>query len=451
MLDDSEKKFGEEQAHTEPSAEMNTSGAESNAAPQDPVMELPEIPGPVLQAAPVYPESQSQTADPAHRSESGWKKFAAAVALVAVGAGVGSATTWGFARQFVQSSMPIGYKLNQSTGAQTVAAVPGTGTNVIPGIYQRVSPAVVAIHVKITRGYQRGEASGSGFVVDSKGYILTNNHVIEGGTDISVEFVDGTVLKGTVVGADARRDLAVVKVDPGNRSLVTATLGDSDAVQVGELAIAIGSPFDQEFTVTAGIISAINRDLQEENNPWTIQGGIQTDAAINPGNSGGPLLDGNGNVIGINTLIETGDSGVRANVGIGFAVPINAAKEILPTLMSGKAVEYAFLGINPQPLTPALVKQFNLSVDAGVYVNSVTPDSPADVAGLVPARVAQNGTVRTMGDIITAMDGKAIKKPDDVYNFIAAKKVGDTITLTVLRGKETLTLKATLAARPKDQ
>ncbi|MDB4893980.1 MAG: serine proteinase, partial [Firmicutes bacterium] len=299
----------------------------------DPMMELPEIPGAGL-AEPLFPAQAAEP--PARKSASGWKLFTAGLALVAVGAGVGSATTLGLSSKIQRSMLPIGYTGAIST-PRTVSAqsTPEGGVSVIPGIYQRVSPSVVAINVTTTRGRRTGQATGTGFVVDSKGYIMTNAHVVDGATQIQVKFVDGTILDAKLVGSDTYQDMAVIKVDPGNRGMIAATLGDSDKVQVGELAVAIGTPFQQEFTVTAGIVSALNREVSEGTSSFTIKGAIQTDAAINPGNSGGPLINGNGEVIGINTLIDTGNTGINGNIGIGFALPINAAKTILPKLITG--------------------------------------------------------------------------------------------------------------------
>lgn len=412
--------------------------------PQDPMMELPEIP--VIEAQNENPGvSEEPPAAPPKHSRSGWKLFAAGVALVAVGGGIGSATTWWLARRYLDSRLPIGVA-SQSAGVPVSQTVP-EGSSVIPQVYRQVSPSVVQIETQTQRGLQQGTGTGSGFVVDANGYILTNNHVIDGASSITVKFVDGTALQGQVVGKDKFKDLALVKVNPDGRQLVAVTLGDSDKVQVGELAIAIGSPFGQEFSVTAGIVSAVNRSIQEDSS-WTISGAIQTDAAINPGNSGGPLLNDRGEVIGINTMIETGTSGVRGNVGIGFAVPINAAKEIIPTLMEGKQTEYPWLGIVMTDLTADYAQQLDISAKEGVIVMDVVAGSPAETAGLKAAAVTRRQQV-VSADVVTAIDGQAVKTSDELSKLIAGKKVGDTVQLTVVRGKETLTLSAKLGSRPE--
>lgn len=427
---------------------------QEQAAPETPViveepiaaaMELPEIPvTPVIyEGVPLPPPHE-----PKARKRGGWKWFAAAVALVAVGAGVGSATTWTLAQQYMKAKTPIGYEL-QSSGAKPVAqSVSEVGASVVPAIYKQVGPSVVSIVVSSGRGFSQAQGQGSGFVVDPRGYVLTNNHVIDGAKSINVKFVDGTSLPAKVIGTDPRKDLAVLQIDPGNRSLVVAPLGDSSKVDVGELAVAIGNPFGQEFTVTAGIVSALNRDIEEENG-MVIPGAIQTDAAINPGNSGGPLLNANGEVIGINTAID-GSAGVRGNVGIGFAVPINAAKEILPTLMSGQKVQYPFLGVELRDLTEQAAKVLGTQETQGAVIWNVVADSAAAKAGLKAPTADASGFV-TAADVVVEIDGKQITSADDLVKYVSSKKVGDAISMVVLRGGEKLTLQATLGARPDNQ
>ena len=419
------------------------------AAAADPALELPEIPAAAPQPQPpyyMYPPQFAQQQQPPRRS--GFLTFVAAIALVAVGAGIGAGTTWGLNRYMGQNNDPIGYSFMQSSGVKAISqTTPEVGASVIPGIYRKVGPAVVKIDTVARRGSQTGSGTGSGVVVDARGYILTNHHVIDGATDISVEFIDGTTLPGKVMGFDRYKDLAVVKVDPGGRSLVAAPLGDSEAVEVGELAIAIGSPFDQSFTVTAGIVSAINREVQEGDSLYTIRGVIQTDASINPGNSGGPLLNANGEVIGINTLIETGGTGLRANVGIGFAVPISAAKAILPKMIAGEDIQYPWLGVTLYPVDKDLANEFKLAVSEGAMIGSVTKGTPAEKAGLKPATIRRQA-IAEVGDIVVEVDGKPVKNDEDLRQYILTKQVGDKINLIVARGKERVTVPVTLEARP---
>jgi len=410
----------------------------------NPVDELPEIPAPADAAAPV-PEVSGRRSGSKNGS---WKMFAAAVALVAIGAGVGSATTYTLASKFGKSSTPIGWTeaTPSAKSAKTVAASPITAgpDNVIPEIYRRVSPSVVEIDVKVSGRFTRGTQSGSGFVVDPKGYILTNNHVVEGGSKFTVNFVDGTSLDAKLVGTDKYKDLAVLKVDPGSHSLVPAVLGDSDTVQIGELAVAIGSPFGQNHSVTSGIVSGLNREIQEDTNSVTIPGAIQTDAAINPGNSGGPLLNASGEVIGINTAIE---SPTRGSVGIGFAIPINAAKAILPTLLAGQNVQYPWMGVRLTDMTKEYAQQLDSTQTTGALILQVYQNSPAAKAGLKNPRIDINGDFYT-ADIVTAVDGKAIKTAQELTTLVQSHKVGDTLSLTVVRGNQTVNLKVTLDAKP---
>jgi len=417
-------------------------------AAEDPVMALPEIPLAAEGAGSEQRHYADASEPPRNGRSGGWRRFAAALALVAMGAGVGSATTWGLTRSTQEEKLPIGVKADEQTTTIPVASVSDVN-GLLPAIYKKVVPSVVMLSVTTDNGWLRGTSTGSGFVVDASGYILTNYHVIDDARSIQVKFYDGTILAGEVVGTDRYQDLAVVKVDPGDRGLVPVTLGDSDAVQVGELAVAIGSPFGQEFTMTAGIVSAVDRQVQEANNPFAIPGAIQTDAAINPGNSGGPLLNSRGEVIGINTLIETGSTGLQANVGIGFAVPINAAKNALPKLMKGERVEHPWLGVSMGTMSQALAQQIGSTVTEGALVSDVYDDSPAEKAGLRPAAFNRRGEL-VSADVIIQVDDVTVKEADDVVEYVQKKKVGDTITLKVVRGSETLTLTATLAARPSD-
>jgi S1-C subfamily serine protease len=368
-----------------------------------------------------------------------WKKAIAAVALVVVGAGAGAATTAGMMRQYMKERTPIGVPENWLTKTTPVAQTIQEGTTVVTDVYKRVGPSVVSLDVRTARG----GATGSGFVVDPAGYILTNHHVIEGARSIKVHFLDGTMLDGTVVGSDQFQDLAMVKVDPGNRTLVAAPLGDSDKTQVGELAIAIGAPFGVENTVTAGIISGLNRELEEPG--VKIKGVLQTDAAINPGNSGGPLLNARGEVIGINTAIE---GPVQGNVGIGYAVPINTAKELLPELKQGNKV-YPWLGVQLDDLDEQKAKQLRMNITEGAIVVDVLEGTPAEKAGLQPPAATPRG-VYVQADVIVSVDGKPVKNAQDLIDHIRSKKVGDTVSLEVVRGTQRLTLSATLAPRPAE-
>jgi S1-C subfamily serine protease len=318
-------------------------------------------------------------------------------------------------------------------------------------IYKRDAPGVVFIHASITQQsqspfdlfptQQQGEATGSGFVIDKSGNILTNAHVIEGANKITVSFGNKDAVPARVVGRDVSNDLALIKVDPSGLKLRPLTLGDSSTVQVGDPTIAIGNPFGLDRTLTTGVVSALQRQIQAPNG-FTIEHVIQTDAALNPGNSGGPLLDAAGRVIGINSQIATGADG-SGNVGIGFAVPINTAKKVLPQLEKGN-VERGYLGITGATIRPSM----NLAVDKGVLVQAVAPGSGAAKAGIKGAQATGAGQPSAGGDIITKVDGKQISGIDQLRKLVSDKNPGDKVTLTVLHGGQTRDVEVTLGSPP---
>src|SRR3954447_8427435 len=327
-------------------------------------------------------------------------------------------------------------------------------------IYKRAAPGVVFIRAQVVQqtpspydfGFpqeQRGEATGSGFVIGRDGTILTNAHVVARATHVAVQFADRHVVDARILGRDESTDLAVLKVSATPSELQPLSLGSSGGVQVGDPTIAIGNPFGLERTLTTGVVSATRRTIQAPNG-LQINGVIQTDAAINPGNSGGPLLDATGRVIGINSQIATGGSG-GGNVGIGFAIPIDTAKHLLPQLEKTGKVDRGFLGIEDPLTIDDSLSDLNLPVDHGVLVQTVTPGSLADKAGIqggdIVARVAGND-VRLGGDIITAVDGKKVSTGDDLVNEIARKKQGDKVTIDVVQDRRKQTVQVTLAARP---
>jgi S1-C subfamily serine protease len=294
---------------------------------------------------------------------------------------------------------------------------------------------------------QQGTATGSGFVVGKDGYILTNSHVVEGASSVKVRFTEnGDFVPADVKGRDASSDLAVLKVDPSKANLRPIPLGNSDDAQVGDPVIAIGNPFGFTRTVTTGIVSALQRQIDAPNG-FTIDHVIQTDAAINPGNSGGPLLDANGKVIGINSQIATGGSG-NGSVGIGFAIPINTAKKLLPRLEKGEKVQRPFIGVTTAPVTNSLAHDLNLPTTSGALVQNVTKGSPADKAGLKAGTTQTSDGLTIGGDIIVGVDGKKIKKPADVLSALSGKKPGDQVTLEYYRGRSKKSVKLTLANRP---
>jgi S1-C subfamily serine protease len=324
-------------------------------------------------------------------------------------------------------------------------------------IYQELRPAVVEI-TSTQQGRSpfepSGTASGSGIVVDDQGTILTNNHVVADATNLEVTFSDGTTASAQVVGTDPGSDLAVIRADVSGEKLTPAPLGDSDAIRVGDPVLAIGQPFELEGTLTQGIVSATGRTYSEGQSTRPIRNMIQTDAAVNPGNSGGPLIDCQGEVIGINTALDN-PTGQDVNVGIAFAVPINTAKRSLSDMEAGKTVSHPWLGIAGEDVTPALASDLDLSVESGAYVTLVSAGSPAQEAGLQGAFRSESEAQRSGsqpqagGDVIVAVDGHDITGVDDLASYLdTQKKVGDTVTLKVNRGGQEMTLEATLAEWP---
>jgi S1-C subfamily serine protease len=326
-------------------------------------------------------------------------------------------------------------------------------------IYDQIAPSVVSINV-IARvggeaaldGFNDGlaEGTGTGFIVDNQGHIVTNNHVVDGAVQIEVNFFDGRIVRGEVVGLDPDSDLAVVKVDVPAETLQPIALADSDELFVGQSVVAIGSPFGQSWTMTTGIISALNRTIQGLGD-FSIGSVIQTDAAINPGNSGGPLVNLQGEVIGVNAQII---SQTRSNTGIGFAIPVNLVKRVYPSLIETGDVDYSYLGISGGRVTLAQIEALGLPNDAqGVVVNTVEPSGPAAQGGLRAASGERDidGIPAFMSvDIITAIDGTPVRGMPDLVAYLAANTApGQTVNLTVIRdGRETLTIPVTLASRP---
>jgi S1-C subfamily serine protease len=297
-----------------------------------------------------------------------------------------------------------------------------------------------------------GIATGSGFLIDNEGHILTNNHVVEGATKVEVRLGSSdTSHTAEVVGADPATDVALLKIDVPASQQHPLSLGNSAQVKVGDPVVAIGNPFGLDRTVTAGIVSALQRQIQAPNG-FSISHVIQTDAAINPGNSGGPLIDSEGRVIGINSQIQTG-GGNDGNVGIGFAVPINTAREVAEQIEQHGEVKHAYLGINGGSVTPAVAKALKLPVDKGVLINEVVKDGPADKAGVEGGdteATIEGAQVTLGGDIITEIDGKPIGSMEDVINAVNSAQPGEKMELTLLRGdNETKHVTVTLGTRPK--
>lgn len=333
----------------------------------------------------------------------------------------------------------------------------------LANLYERANPSVV--NIEVVSGFHRAtdiiDSSGSGFVYDDQGHIVTNAHVVRNAEEVIVTFSMGYVATAEVIGVDDYSDLAVIKVDPSEVPLVPLPLGDSNLLQVGQRVVAIGNPFGLQGSMTTGIISALGRSLPSAELLDTSYAGysnpsiIQIDAAVNPGNSGGPLLNSQGEVVGVNTAIRTENGGFQ---GIAFAVPSNTLRRVIPQLIEGGAVRYSWLGIST-PSTPRGSFNLGLVADAlglpvrqGVLISEVFADSPADRAGL------QSGTQRSVvrgveipvdADVIVAINGSTVNDIDDLVAYLVENtSPGDVVTLTIVRGNQTLDLDVTLGVRP---
>ena len=320
-------------------------------------------------------------------------------------------------------------------------------------VYRSASPAVVNI-TTIAMAYDfflnpvANEGTGSGAIIDRSGHILTNFHVIDGARRLEVTLADGSKWPARPVGADPSNDLAVVKIDAPVEKLTVIPLGDSAKLLVGQKVLVIGNPFGLDRTLTVGIVSSVGRSIRADNGRL-IRGIIQTDAAINPGNSGGPVLNSSGEVIGVSTAIFSPSGG---SVGVGFAVPINTAKRIIPELINRGYVARPYLGIAGHEIVPALVQALRLPVKEGIMVVEVTPGSPAQRAGIRGGeRAVQVGNmiVRVGGDIITEVDQVKVRTFEELSDFIDAKQPGDTVALTFNRQGKLNVVEVRLRERPR--
>lgn len=324
-------------------------------------------------------------------------------------------------------------------------------------IYNQVSPSVVAISVAkdVSQTTPFGQQSGverglgSGFVIDSAGYIVTNDHVVDGANSIEIAFVDGTLARARVVGLDPDSDIAVLQVqDVPSSELQPVDFGNSDELFIGETVLAIGSPFGERWTLTSGIVSGVDRVISALSN-FSIGGAIQTDASINPGNSGGPLLDLDGHVVGVNAQIASSSG---SNSGVGFAIPANLVERVAHQLIDKGYVEYSYLGISGGDLSLDAIEQLNLPNDTrGVLVGEATAGGPAARAGLNTAEFNGDSSNQTLksADVITAINDHPLLGMADLIAYLANDtQPGDKVTLTVLRGGEQMSIDVTLTPRP---
>ena len=320
----------------------------------------------------------------------------------------------------------------------------------ITNLYERVGPSVVHIASEIVTmdfffGPMASEGTGSGFVWDDAGHIVTNYHVIEDASRIEVIFSDESQVEAEVVGVDPRNDLAVLRVNPASTRLQPLALSTADTIRVGQRAIAIGNPFGLDRTLTTGVVSALGRLLETETGDY-IFNVIQTDAAINPGNSGGPLLNLAGEVVGVNSAISTSTG---TNSGVGFSIPVNAVRRVVPALVATGEYHYTYMGVRMSELDLATQEALGLPQVAGAYMTEVTPGAPAATAGLRGSGISDLGELLPGGDLIIAADGRPINNPDDLISFLVFQtEVGQTISLTIIRDGQQIDVPLTLGQRP---
>jgi S1-C subfamily serine protease len=315
------------------------------------------------------------------------------------------------------------------------------GATAVGEIYKRTNDGVV--YVQADSG-----ASGSGFVIDDQGHILTNAHVVAGAGKIEVKIGDSEdAVKAELIGDDPSSDVALLDVDADASSLHPLQMGEPSALEVGDPVVAIGNPFGLDRTVTSGIVSALQREIQAPNG-FSISDVIQTDAAINPGNSGGPLLDGSGRVIGINSQIASQSGG---NDGVGFAVPIDTATEVADALLTDGEVKHAYLGITGADVTAEIARALDLGVTEGAMVSDAVQGGPADQAGIRGASEEASIAGQPFpadGDVIVAVDGKSVSSMEDVIAAVDSHQAGDSITLTIVRGSDRSDVEVELGTRP---
>ena len=322
-----------------------------------------------------------------------------------------------------------------------------------PGVVQVTSTQVVRTSDPFNFGFpqtQTQKALGSGFVMDKAGHIVTNYHVVAGAESVEVSFSNSDNMKAKVVGSDPSTDLAVLQIDARSRALTPLAFGNSDRVRVGDSVVAIGNPLGYDRSVTAGIVSAVQRAISAPNQ-FPIDHVIQTDAPINHGNSGGPLIDSRGAVIGVNAQIATGDSGSDGNIGIGFAIPINTVRTVVAQLIKKGKVEHAFIGITAKPVTAEIARLFRLPAKSGLLVATVQPASGAAAAGLragTDTKVVSGESWPIGGDLIVSADGAPLSTVDQLRDLIAAKRPGESISLEVYGGTDKLTIPVKLGRQP---
>jgi S1-C subfamily serine protease len=389
--------------------------------------------------------------------------LSARVAELLVVAVVGGALALGGAAAFGKlGSTTTVQQVTESTAIRTTSQTPASGGGLTAEqIYRRDAPGVVQITATsvsqvstdpfnlLPTTPQTSESLGSGFVIDKAGHIVTNYHVIQGAKKVQVSFSGQDEITATVVGKDPSTDVAILKIDAHARALTPLELGNSDAVVVGDPVDAIGNPFGFTRTLTTGVVSAVQREIEAPNS-LPIDHAIQTDAAINHGNSGGPLIDSHGRVIGVTSQISTGTTGGQGNVGIGFAIPINTVRNVAAQIISSGKALHAFLGLDAAPVTPQLARLFHLPSSSGLLIQDVQAGSGADKAGLKAGKTAvvvQGESYQVGGDMIVAIDGTPVTTYQQLRDAISQRKPGDKLKLEIYRNGSKKTVTAKLGQR----
>ncbi len=341
--------------------------------------------------------------------------------------------------------------LPNTAQTETVLGKTSTADLSLPDLFKKVENSIVQITVRVDNAglLGSGEALGSGFMYDTDGHIITNNHVVEGANKVTVTFLDGAAYKADIVGTDPYSDLAVIKVDVPKEKQNPLPLGDSSKLEVGQQVAAIGNPFGLSGSMTSGIVSQLGRLLPSEQGGFSIPDVIQTDAAINPGNSGGPLLNLRGEVIGVNSAVQsqTGEFS-----GVGLAIPSNTVKKVVPVLIKDGKYKHPWLGISSTDVVPEIAQRLGLNQTKGVLVIDVVAGSPADKAGIRGGSkqvTIDDKEIRIGGDVILSIDNTSVRKIDNILIYLDREKsVGDEVTLSIIRDHTPMQIKVVLGERP---
>jgi len=350
----------------------------------------------------------------------------------------------------VVPTLTVGPEQTEGVGTGATEGMPQIEGVSLTTLYDEVSPGVVNIRVYVQRGGTTGQGAGSGFVLDNEGHIVTNNHVVAEAEVVTVIFNNGFEVRAEIVGTDADSDLAVIQVEEMPDGIAPLPLAESGTVEAGDWVVAIGNPFSLGGSMSLGIVSAVGRAIPSGATPFRIPRAVQTDAAINPGNSGGPLLNLDGEVVGVNAQIASGGSGV--NSGVGFAIPSEVVRRVVPALIEEGAYPWPWLGVSGLPVNLLVQEANNLPVQQGAYIAQIVDGGPADEAGLQGATGTEailGSDIPVGGDVVVEADGEPVADFTDLLDYVAFQQPGDTIELTILRDGERQQVSVELAARPE--